>query len=170
MMTAKDSIHGDGIDRSRFLQHVTDMWKTLRTRVRAPTQPECTEGPLRYWRIFEQRSLISAAFLLYGSHSIAWLQFRSRSFRRMRSDSWIPLHKKLIYEPIKKGVQSEESCPDTTCKANHRTSQERDAGAAIDGVCPQQHARQDRALFERTGDQTRESVKPAHTDLLNGAP
>jgi len=78
--------------------------------------------------------------------------------------------KRLSYQPIKKGVQSEETSPDTTCKTDHRTSQERDAGAAIDGVCPQQHARQDRALFERTGDQTRESVKPAHTDLLNGAP
>ena len=40
---------------------------------------------------FEQRSLISAAILSYGSEFITWPQARSRSLRRTQSDFRIPL-------------------------------------------------------------------------------
>ena len=40
----------------------------------------------------------------------------------------------------------------------------------MDGVCPQQPARQGRTLLNRTDDPARESVKRPYIGLLNGAP
>ena len=56
--------------------------------------------------------------------------------------------KKLIYIPIKKGLHSEKVRPNTTCKGDHRPGKERDAGAPLEGACPQRHAHQGCTVFE----------------------
>ena len=54
---------------------------------------------------------------------------------------------KTNFTPIMKDVRNDEDRPDTTCKSDYCPSEERDAGAAIGRVCPQQREQQGSALF-----------------------